>query len=70
MLGLTFLSFSDFLSIRKIPLNERPYLTEGGDLGDPEDRSDDPEVHIFLDKIRSVLLTDRAIHDQESLFHK
>ncbi|PPQ77748.1 hypothetical protein CVT25_011183 [Psilocybe cyanescens] len=68
--------FVDFLSIRKIPLKKRPYFTAGGEEqlqcavpqveGDEglSEGPDDPEVEVFLAKIRSILSTDRALHDQ------
>ncbi|KAK7023996.1 RNA helicase [Favolaschia claudopus] len=67
-------SYVDFLAIRKIPISERPYFAGSGDqpmaapldeeeAGEPS-RLDDPEVSVFLDRIRKTILTDRAIHDQ------
>ncbi|KAJ7778620.1 DEAD-domain-containing protein [Mycena maculata] len=70
-------SYIEFLAIRKIPVSERPYFAAAGDQvmlvpsardeleGEEEPvRPDDPEVSVFLDRIRKTVLTDRAIHDQ------
>ena len=48
-------------------MKEHPYL-----IGDPfkagdRERTEDSQVQVFLNRIRSVVMTDRAIHDQESL---
>ena len=60
----------DFLSIRKIPLKQKPYLLGNGE--DPSQQLDtrpiDPDVDLFLDQTRDVVKTDRAIHDQASAF--
>ncbi|KAH9482660.1 ATP-dependent rRNA helicase SPB4 [Psilocybe cubensis] len=61
--------FVDFLNIRKIPLEKRPYLTAEAEtqpppIQDDDEKSDDPEVEAFVDKTRRILLTDRALHDQ------
>ena len=58
---------SDFLSIRKIPMKEHPYLMGDSSKAGGQEHTEDPQVQVFLDSIRSVLITDRAIHDQESL---
>jgi ATP-dependent RNA helicase DDX55/SPB4 len=72
---------ADFLAIRKIPVSERPCFPAPGDqvmsLAPPlkDDiegeegpvRPDDPEVSVFLGRIRKTILTDRAIHDQVSI---
>lgn len=56
--------FLDFLTVRKIPLKEHPYITENQQQHQEEEtRSDDPNVTLFLNKVRAVLKTDRAIHD-------
>ncbi|KAF8974539.1 DEAD-domain-containing protein [Flammula alnicola] len=57
----------DFLGIRKIPLKERPYFTGPGEVAssyENNDRQDDPNVDIFLEEVRTLLKTDRALHDQ------
>ncbi|GLB33835.1 putative DEAD-domain-containing protein [Lyophyllum shimeji] len=59
--------YVDFMSVRKIPMKERAYLTEEGtppSEEEMEERAEDPQVPEFLARIRSFLLTDRAIHDQ------
>lgn len=54
----------DFLAVRKIPLKEHPYITENQQQHQEEEtRSEDPNVSLFLNKVRAVLKTDRAIHD-------
>ena len=59
--------FLDFLAVRKIPLKEHPYITENQEQQqqqkEAETRSEDPNVTSFLNKVRIVLKTDRAIHD-------
>ncbi|KAJ7677247.1 DEAD-domain-containing protein [Mycena rosella] len=72
-------SYVDFLAIRKIPISERPCFGGAGDQvmslalpskeDDPESeeaavRPDDPDVSVFLGRIRKTILTDRTIHDQ------
>jgi ATP-dependent RNA helicase DDX55/SPB4 len=52
--------FLDFLAIRKIPLKEHPYITQ--QQGE-ETRSEDPNITSYLNKVRVILKTDRAIHD-------
>lgn len=64
---LTAVFWPDFLSVRKIPLKEQPYLAAPGvsptmPLED-DARPEDSEVPIFLDRMRQTLLTDRALHD-------
>jgi len=53
------------MSIRKIPLKEHPYLTDGcsATLHESDERPMDPRVDVFTVQIREVILTDRAIHD-------
>ena len=60
---------SDFLRIRKIPLKGRNYLTGSNDatpspLEDNVTREEDPSVQLYLDRIRSYILKDRANNDQ------
>lgn len=60
--------YVDFLSIRKIPLKEHPSLLENGLLNNSAvHRADgeDPEVQRIFDRVRSVAMNDRAIHDKE-----
>ncbi|KAF8076413.1 DEAD-domain-containing protein [Lyophyllum atratum] len=59
--------YVDFMSIRKIPLKERAYLTTEGTLTskeEDEERDEDSQVLEVLARIRNTLLTDRGIHDQ------
>lgn len=56
-------SFLDFLAIRKIPLKEHPYITENQKPQEEETRLEDPNVISYLNRIRTILKTDRAIHD-------
>ena len=65
--GEILITVLDFLSIRKIPLKQKPYLLGNGEnfshqLDDT--RPVDPDVDLFSNQIRTVLQTDRAIHDQ------
>lgn len=55
----------DFLNVRKIPLKEYPYVPHAGSLSsEPEhEDQDDPDVDIYLEDVRSVLKTDRALND-------
>lgn len=56
--------FLDFLAVRKIPLKEYPYITENQQQRQEEEtRSEDLNVTLFLNKVRVVLKTDRALHD-------
>ena len=59
----------DFMSIRKIPLKEYPYLTDGHSemSQESDERPVDPEVDTSILHIRKVILGDRAIHDQVSV---
>lgn len=55
----------DFMTVRKIPIKEHPYLLADGTAATEEERvdSEDAEVPSFLTRIRTTLLSDRAIHD-------
>ena len=45
-------------------MKEHPYITENQQqCQEEETRSEDPDVTSFLNKVRVVLKTDRAIHD-------
>ncbi|KAK2466230.1 hypothetical protein APHAL10511_001872 [Amanita phalloides] len=52
--------YVDFMSIRKIPLKEQPYLKDLPTTNDQEDSS----TAVFQSRIREFVLTDRAIHDK------
>lgn len=69
---------SDFMAVRKIPLKQRPYLTESAtESGSAEawqasskeriNESSDPAVQKTLLLIRKKVLSDRALNDQVSL---
>ncbi|KAF8205000.1 DEAD-domain-containing protein [Pholiota molesta] len=59
------LEFCDFLNVRKIPLKRRAYLTGSDDLSAADNGSEeDPNVNVYLNEVRSILKTDRALHDQ------
>ncbi|KAF8165322.1 DEAD-domain-containing protein [Crassisporium funariophilum] len=53
--------FCEFLSIRKIPLKEHPYLA-GDDISPA--RPEDFHVDAYLGRIRALLKKDRSLHDQ------
>jgi ATP-dependent RNA helicase DDX55/SPB4 len=60
---------SDFLNVRKIPLKRRAYLTGSDDLSAADNGSEeDPNVNVYLNEVRSILKTDRALHDQVGTF--
>lgn len=75
---LILIDFSDFMTVRRIPLQKHRYVSSiddeemdvdvdaDADAGD-ESRPEDPEAPLFLEKIRAKLLTDRALHDQVSV---
>lgn len=54
----------DFMSIRKIPIKERPYFNDDDSMALAEERPEDPQVEVLTNQIRETLLTDRGIHDQ------
>lgn len=57
--------YLDFMSIRKIPMKEQPYLNADDSMNVADDeRPEDPQVEVLTNKIRETLLTDRGIHDQ------
>ncbi|KAK7049521.1 ATP-dependent rRNA helicase spb4 [Paramarasmius palmivorus] len=55
--------YVDLMSVRRIPLKQCPYITHDGSLDD-EERPEDPEVTVYLEKSREILRKDRALHDQ------
>lgn len=65
IMSLSHLHFLDFLAVRKIPIKEHPYISEDQQQQHQEEetRSEDPNVSSFINKVRVVLNTDRAIHD-------
>lgn len=56
--------YVDFMSVRKIPLKERPVFRSDFSYKDPEDDNEDPEVSTALSRIRATILKDRAIYDK------
>jgi len=59
--------FLDFLTIRQIPLKEHPYITENQEQQE-ENRREDSNITSYLNKVRAILETDRAIHDLVAFF--
>ena len=69
---------SDFMAVRKIPLKQRPYLTDSATESNSAEvrqasseeginesrRPSDPAVQKILALIRKRVLSDRALHDQ------
>ena len=53
----------DFMSIRKIPLKEQPYLDDD-ECYKTTESEEDPSITTFQNKLREFLLMDRALHDQ------
>ncbi|KAG6831605.1 hypothetical protein H0H92_009078 [Tricholoma furcatifolium] len=60
------IEYIDFMSVRKIPLKRRAYLTETNlpSTAEDEDRPEDSEVKECFKQIRAELQKDRSIHDQ------
>ncbi|KAF9485333.1 DEAD-domain-containing protein [Pholiota conissans] len=56
--------FCDFLNVRKIPLKEGSYFTGSSASTSGDGDSEDINVDVYLDEVRSILKTDRALHDQ------
>jgi ATP-dependent RNA helicase DDX55/SPB4 len=62
--------YVDFLAVRKIPLKRRTrFRVDGKPVEDGVEeqevqREEDPEVQLALERMRAVLLTDRALHDK------
>ncbi|KAI0054179.1 DEAD-domain-containing protein [Auriscalpium vulgare] len=54
--------YVDFLSVRKIPVNDHPPFSHHAISHD--DRTDDPDVSSYLSVMRKHLLTDRVFHDK------
>jgi ATP-dependent RNA helicase DDX55/SPB4 len=54
------------MAIRKIPLKEHSYVTDGGSATSKEadERPIDPQVESSIFHIRQAILADRAIHDK------
>ncbi|KAI0341772.1 DEAD-domain-containing protein [Trametopsis cervina] len=57
--------YEDFMSVRKIPLKEQPAFAAAGPLTTKdEDGTEDPEVLQALVTMRSIVQTDRSLHDK------
>ncbi|KAI0372859.1 DEAD-domain-containing protein [Pilatotrama ljubarskyi] len=57
--------YVEFMSVRKIPLRQRPrFARDGSTKADDDMETEDPEVQAALQKIRQRILTDRALHDK------
>lgn len=55
----------DFMAIRRIPLKEREkFQGEGSKAIDINPETEDPEVNVLLDKMRTVVCKDRDLHDK------
>lgn len=55
----------DFMAIRKIPMKEREkFQGEGLTAKDINPETEDPEVNVLLDKMRTVVCKDRDLHDK------
>ena len=59
---------SDFMSVRKIPLKERPAFSKDLSPRNSGDEGEDPEVSIALSRIRKEMLKDRATYDKVRLW--
>ncbi|KAG1754064.1 DEAD-domain-containing protein [Suillus paluster] len=57
------IEYIDFLSVRKIPIKQHPYIREDGSTVLDTDCEDDA-VNTFTSKIRRTVMTDRALHDK------
>lgn len=63
----SYVSFKDFLAVRKIPIQKGPVFKEDGSPladGDIEQDEEDPAVSKVVDGVRKVLVKDRALHDK------
>ncbi|OJA19027.1 hypothetical protein AZE42_00371 [Rhizopogon vesiculosus] len=59
------LEYIDFLSVRKIPIRQHPYiLADGSATRDSDCPSEDDVVDRFLSQIRQTVMTDRALYDK------
>ncbi|KAI8998456.1 DEAD-domain-containing protein [Trametes punicea] len=56
--------YVEFMSVRKIPLKERPRFAQDGSIKPDDNDVEDPEVKIAMQKIRQEVLSDRALHDK------
>ncbi|KAI0780729.1 DEAD-domain-containing protein [Trametes elegans] len=57
--------YVEFMSVRKIPLKERPRFSRDGSAKLEDDMcAEDPDVNRAMQSIRKIILTDRALHDK------
>ena len=68
MLLLNWELSSDFMSVRKIPLKERPAFSKDLSPRNSGDEGEDPEVSIALSRTRKEMLKDRATYDKVRLW--
>ena len=62
--------YVEFMSVRKIPLKERPRFAQDGSAKMDDDMdTEDPEVQTAMQQIRQKVLTDRALHDKVRFVH-
>lgn len=68
------LHVTDFMSIRKIPLKQQPYINDtnseasSSTLMESEDRPEDPAVQSTLVRMRTIALKDRNVHDKVTCY--
>jgi hypothetical protein len=62
----------DFLSVRKIPIRQHPYILADGSKALETDypSTEDDVVNTFMFQIRQTVMTDRALHDKVAAFPK
>ena len=58
------IDYVEFMSVRKIPIKQRPCLDSDGSFVDGSSDGEDPEVISVMSTIRQKVLTDRALHDK------
>ncbi|KAI0647247.1 P-loop containing nucleoside triphosphate hydrolase protein [Trametes meyenii] len=57
--------YVEFMSVRKIPMKERPRFAQDGVAKSDDDMdAEDPEVRTAMQQIRHRVLTDRALYDK------
>lgn len=69
---LTYVSFTEFLKLRKIPLTKQRYLLdaetsdEANDETKPSRETVDPKAMDLLEQMRDIVVKDRALNDKVS----
>ncbi|KIK48884.1 hypothetical protein CY34DRAFT_797675 [Suillus luteus UH-Slu-Lm8-n1] len=60
------IEYIDFLSVRKIPIRQHPYILADGSKAPDSDclSTEDGVVNTFMSQIRQTVMTDRALHDK------